>query len=517
MPCPKVGGELRNSAFGILLIASTLIGIGTFYKTYKRRSETKSAFWLLFLIVSAVLWNVAYALFYLLPEGDLAIFFVDLRYVFVMTSGILVFIFVYRTLNRQMLKRRVLWMFLLFAVIDLILVLANGQTGVFISYSGFIDVKGIRALAETDGPGFFYHCIFSYIPLLMAAVGVSRRYIRLPKKYGRMLGWLFFGMIIVFAMTLLAVLNLLPYPIDLAPFGVQITLLMFYHALFNSKSMDIMFISRDIIFENTGSVILVLDTDSLIVDFNKQADEVAKRIQITELIGMHCEEFIEKWQKSSHSYVFEEDQSIFSIVENEKDYHYQIQTNKMIGINDYEIGSYMEIKNISPIMSLIHMLQDAAYYDGLTGLPNRNLFIKKSIEIDTPESLPLCVIVGDVNELKSINDTYGHVKGDTLLKWIAAVLIQCAPDGATIFRMGGDEFVGLLPRTTEEDVEEYTKRINDCIAGTEDLELKTGSIALGYKIKTVPEESIEDLMKAADYEMYTTKRNRRSRNESPVS
>ena len=514
-PCPKVGEELGNSAFGIMLIASTLIGIGVLYKTYRRRSETKSAVWLFFLIVSSILWNITYALFYLLPEGALAILFIDLRYVFVMTSGILVYIFIYRTLNRRMLKRRILLMFLLLTAINLILVLANAKTGVFIAYSSFIEVNGIRALAETDGPGFYYHCIVSYVPLFLAAVIVIRRFIRLPKKYGRMLGWLFFGMMIVFAMTLLAVLGLLPYPIDLAPFGVQITMVMFYHALFNSKSMDIMFISRDIIFENTGSVILVLDTDGLIVDYNKLADAVAKRIQVTELIGMHCDEFIDKWRKSSQSYVFEEDPSIFSIVENEKDYHYQIQTNKMLGKNDYEIGSYMEIKNISPIMSLIHMLQDAAYYDSLTGLPNRNFYNKKSAEIDMPESLPLCVIVGDVNELKSINDTYGHVKGDTLLKWIASVLVRCAPDGATLFRMGGDEFVGLLPRTTEEGVEDYIKRIDDCIAGTDDPEFRPASIALGYKIKTSPDESIEDLMKAADFEMYTTKRNRRSRDATP--
>ena len=501
---------MRDVIFGVLLIASSLVGAAVFYRTYRRRSETKSAVWLLGLIISAVLWSVTYGLFYLLPEGDLAILFIDLRYVFVMTSGWLVYIFVYMTLSHQNLRIRALLLCSLFPVINLVLVLINRNTDIFIAYSGFIHVNEFRALAETIGPGFFYHCAFSYVPLLLAAVLVVRRYIRLPIRDGRMLGWLFFGMVVVFAMTLLAVLHLLPYPIDLAPFGVQVTLIMFYHALFNSKSMEMMFISRDIIFENAGSVILVLDTNGMIVDYNKLANLVAKRLIITDIAGMSGDEFLDRWRGSSQSYVFEQDPSIFAIVENEKDFHYQIQVNDMLGKNDRVIGSYMEIKNISPIMSLIHMLQDAAYYDSLTGLPNRNYLNKMLTEIDNPEFLPLCVVVGDVNGLKGVNDTFGHLKGDALLKWIASVLLECAPDDAVFFRMGGDEFVGLCPQTTSEQAEDFIRRIDDHVTKTDDTELKSASIALGYKVKTEPDENIEELIKAADYDMYTTKRNRRT-------
>ena len=502
--------SMRDIIFGLTLIASSVAGIIVFYKTLKRGNENKAAVWLMLLAASAVLWTVTYALFYLLPKNSIALFFIDIRYLFVMTTGWLVFLFVYRTLSRKMYKRSTLLTFSIFPIINLILLLTNSYTHFFIDYSGFIEVNGIRALAEAKGLGFIYHCIFSYVPFLLAAVIVIVRYIRLPKKQGRLLGWLFLGMIIVFAMTMLAVLNLLPYPIDLAPYGVQVTIVIYYIALFHSKSMDMMFISRNIIFENASSVILILDTDSTIVDSNKKANEVAKRLGITDLIGMQSDMFIETWQKSSQSYVFEEEPTIFAIVENEMDYHYQIQVNDMAGKDSRVIGSYMEIKNISPIMSLIHMLQDAAYYDNLTGLPNRNYFSKKLPEIDKPESLPLCVIVGDVNGLKGVNDAFGHVKGDLLLKCISSMLLQCAPADALLSRMGGDEFVGLFPHTTAEQTEDYIRKIETCIEEMIDPELKSASIALGYKIKTTPDERIEELIKAADIEMYTTKRNRRA-------
>ena len=501
---------MSDSLFGVILILSSLPGLIIFGKTYTRRKESESSIWLLLLVISSILWTVTYALFYLLPKGNAAIFFIDLRYTFVMLSSWFVFLFIYGTLNHQMFERRTLLFFALFPLVDTIFVLTNQSLRLFIDYAGFIEVNGMRALAEANGPGFFFHCIFSYFPLVYGAGIIVRRLLLVPPKYKTMLGLLFAAMLVIFAMTLLAVLGLLPYPIDLAPLAIQATLAAFYYTLFHSKSMDLMFISRDIIFENASSIILILETDGTVVDYNQRAFDIAESVQITDLIGTHGDMFIRQWQQSSQYHIFEEDPSVFSIVENETDYHYQILVNELVGRKGRIVGSYMEIKNISPIMSLIHMLQDAAYYDNLTGLPNRNYFQKRIAEIDKPASLPICVIVGDVNGLKIVNDTYGHVKGDILLRLISAILIQCAPDDALLFRMGGDEFVGIFPRTTAEQADAFIRKTEARIEAMDDPELQAASIALGYKIKATPDESIDDLIKAADYEMYATKRNRRT-------
>jgi len=500
---------MSDSLFGAILILSSLPGLFIFGKTYVRRRESESSIWLLLLIISSILWTVTYALFYLLPKGSLAIFFIDLRYSFVMLSSWFVFLLVYGTLNHQMFEKRTLMIFALIPLINSIFVLTNHKLHLFIDYGGFIVVNGMRALAETNGPGFFFHCIFSYFPLVYGAGIIVRRLLLVPPKYKTMLGLLFGAMLVIFAMTLLAVLGLLPYPIDLAPLAIQATLAAFYYTLFHSKSMDLMFISRDIIFENASSIILILETDGTVVDYNQRAFDIAERIQITDLIGTHGDTFIRQWQQSSQYHIFEEDPSVFSIVENETDYHYQILVNELVGRKGRIVGSYMEIKNISPIMTLIHMLQDAAYYDNLTGLPNRNYFQKRIVDVDKPEFLPICVIVGDVNGLKTVNDAYGHVKGDILLRLISTILLQGAPDGALLYRMGGDEFVGIFPCTTAEQADAYIRKTEERIGAMDDPELQAASIALGYKIKVDAGENIDDLIKAADYEMYVTKRNRR--------
>ena len=94
-------------------------------------------------------------------------------------------------------------------------------------------------------------------------------------------------------------------------------------------------------------------------------------------------------------------------------------------------------------------LRRAAFYDALTGLPNRRLFLERLREAcgegRAPRSASPCVMFVDLDRLKSVNDTAGHRVGDELLREIGDRLVKCAPEGATVSRFGGDEFLLLLP------------------------------------------------------------------------
>jgi GGDEF domain-containing protein len=80
-------------------------------------------------------------------------------------------------------------------------------------------------------------------------------------------------------------------------------------------------------------------------------------------------------------------------------------------------------------------------------------------ELDTPEALPLAVIMADSNGLKLVNDTYGHAVGDEMLRAIGEILQEVCADRGVLARWGGDEFVIVLPRTTlAEDVLSHHER-----------------------------------------------------------
>lgn len=151
-----------------------------------------------------------------------------------------------------------------------------------------------------------------------------------------------------------------------------------------------------------------------------------------------------------------------------------------------------------------------SYRDQLTGLYNRRFIEEEIIRLDTPENLPISVILGDLDKLKRVNDSFGHEKGDEyIIKATKAIKSSCRP-GDTISRWGGDEFVVLLPKTKRRDAEKIAERINaNCYAQqVHDIHV---SISTGVGTKVTIEESIDEIIRQADDAMYLEKQTKKLR------
>jgi diguanylate cyclase (GGDEF)-like protein len=124
--------------------------------------------------------------------------------------------------------------------------------------------------------------------------------------------------------------------------------------------------------------------------------------------------------------------------------------------------------------------------------------------LDTPRQLPLSFIIGDLNSLKLVNDSYGHHFGDAMIVRAAKIIKKYCRDEDVIARWGGDEFVILLPRADSETAESIIERIR---AACESHTYKTIplSIALGSASKVLQDESILTVIKDAEESMYKRK------------
>ena len=149
-------------------------------------------------------------------------------------------------------------------------------------------------------------------------------------------------------------------------------------------------------------------------------------------------------------------------------------------------------------------IKKLSYYDSLTGLYNRRFFEIEVERLDTERQLPISIIMADLNGLKIINDSYGHKKGDQLLKKAAELLKSSLREEDILARQGGDEFVMLLPQTNKERCTKIMKRIKSKTGIKEDLGLPI-SVALGQATKLSAEENIDDTIKKADDQMYKNK------------
>lgn len=145
-----------------------------------------------------------------------------------------------------------------------------------------------------------------------------------------------------------------------------------------------------------------------------------------------------------------------------------------------------------------------SYHDQLTGLYNRRFFEEKLKQLDVEDNIPISMAMVDVNGLKLTNDAFGHKAGDALLIKVASILKnECRADDI-VARVGGDEFIMLLPKTTNDEAQKIVKRIYKAVS-REKFNNIVISISIGFDTKSCKEKTIDSvLMKAEEY-MYRKK------------
>ncbi|MDD5176074.1 MAG: diguanylate cyclase [Sterolibacterium sp.] len=161
-------------------------------------------------------------------------------------------------------------------------------------------------------------------------------------------------------------------------------------------------------------------------------------------------------------------------------------------------------------------LQEAALTDSLTGFPNRRYAMDRMQQewaAGARNKRQLAVMVIDVDEFKSINDTFGHDVGDTVLKQVAVALKGGLRGQDVVCRTGGDEFLVISPDTSLEAALACAERVRHAVHETPFVEgqLKLqGSISIGVAVRDVAMKDIDALIKCADRGVYIAKQHGRN-------
>ncbi len=145
-----------------------------------------------------------------------------------------------------------------------------------------------------------------------------------------------------------------------------------------------------------------------------------------------------------------------------------------------------------------------SYHDYLTGLYNRRYFEEALKELDTPENLPLTLIIADVNGLKLINDSFGRKQGDAILKKAAKIMKNNVPKNAVVARLSGGEFMMILPQVDVFQVIEIVNTLKSKML-KEKSDSPDISISYGYESKERESQDIHDVFKQAEDDMYRHK------------
>lgn len=172
-------------------------------------------------------------------------------------------------------------------------------------------------------------------------------------------------------------------------------------------------------------------------------------------------------------------------------------------------------KNNLSILELSRdQFKNIAYKDGLTGVYTRQYMdVWQSYERIANQDY--CIVLIDVDQFKSINDTYGHAVGDEVLKAISKTISSSIKKSDRIFRYGGDEFVFILSDIKKEDVQSIVERINEKLA---QLDQFPSPISISYGIsQLVGRDDFYKKLREADELMYQYKQRDRNGSESVCS
>jgi len=160
-----------------------------------------------------------------------------------------------------------------------------------------------------------------------------------------------------------------------------------------------------------------------------------------------------------------------------------------------------------------------AYYDSLTGLPNRQLLarhILQAIAANTDETRVGGLLVIDLDNFKDLNDTLGHDIGDQLLQQVAQRLLSIGTEQEAVSRLGGDEFVLLLQGVPKESAKAMLEQVAQRVLSLLNERFSLSGIShhttcsIGGTLVEDSQSSVQDILRRGDLAMYQAKRNGRN-------
>lgn len=305
--------------------------------------------------------------------------------------------------------------------------------------------------------------------------------------------------------------GIMPIKIDIVPVFMAFVCLIYTKALFKNNIFKTAVIARHVIFDNIKEIVIVLDMNNKIIDINKATEQFFSK-KADAIIGQDLEKAFEnftaiiKHLKSNKEVTFD-----FEMEAYDKYYYF---TGEINFINND--GKVITLKDSTEQVLMIKKLQHYATMDILTEVYNRNYFYSVANErilYCMKNNYPISLVMFDLDKFKDINDTYGHLAGDVVLKNVVAICKACLGKSYVIGRYGGEEFLIILENLEEEQVLEIVEKIRVKIMNFNNIyQDKIIKVTCSFGIFTsIDLTDLDDMIRNADEALYKSKNEGRNR------
>lgn len=524
-----------NLFYSQLLLVSGGVSFVIMLMAWKRRYSVSSAALIALYSLSNVIWSWTYALHWSNVYRPSEFFWLDMTYFGVVLSApaLLVFAFSYSGLREYLTKR---WYTLLsvIPILTLILLWTDPLHGLFFDGQR---VNGASVIFS-GGIGFWLNALYLYFCVIVTIIVLIRAFFHYPRRYYGQLSVVFVGVSLPVIANLLSFSGIYPFPgMDLTPLVFSLTGVFIAIAIFRYDFLDIMPISRNIIFEINKNALLILDYKKRVMDANP-AFKTLFDAQNTELVGKDLNELYEQFPGLPHP-SFEEDGETadFSLEKDKKQFFkmsvYLLKRERdgtdgyILSISDMTKEKEAETKLIAvneamkeqleKVESLQKQLREEVIRDHLTGLYNRRYLheiLSHALPHAERENSNVAFVLFDIDHFKKFNDRYGHDIGDEVLRTFSKTLQVNTRKGDITFRFGGEEFLLLGFDANREGIAHRIDALRliveeSCFIPAD----KSIRVTISAGIATFPEDGkeMDTLFKVADRRLYLAKEAGRNR------
>lgn len=264
-----------------------------------------------------------------------------------------------------------------------------------------------------------------------------------------------------------------------------------------------------LLFENAVEAILVIQKERIKIcnpmtaKLTGFSQEELIKMKFTDFVCEEDKETTLKFHKKRLSGKSDGSKQEFRIIKKNKEIRWIESDGIKILWNGEEASLHFAI-DITERKSTEDKILYLSYYDQLTGLYNRRFYESELERLDSDRNLPLTLVIADVNGLKLTNDAFGHVCGDKLLKAVADTMKRTLRRDDILARIGGDEFVLLLPKTDRMSAQLIVNKLKEKISKIV-IDNITASVSFGFETKNFANEDIEKIFSQAEDYMYRKK------------
>jgi len=504
-----------------ILISITLLLAAFGFFAFTRRKKSPVALSLSCLLASLTIYAGAYAGELLSVTLGGMLFWNRLEYVGISFLPALWIIFTARYVNsRYLVSRRVVVVLLVVSLTTLAAVWTDPI--LHLRYvTAWVRTDGpFPVLAFTRGPFYWSHTVYSFLSFIIGTVLLVRIMFNASHFFRRQQLFMLAGTCLPWMNYMLYLSGISVWGIDTIPFSMFLSAVCFGTSIFGFKILDVIPVARGIVFETMSDGVIVLDVSGRIVDYNRAAAAVFPELNGAAL-SIDVREVLSR-QETLCARVTDTSEAEFLMTVGEGEFirYYQSRISTIRSRSETPIGKILLFKDNTDSTLLLEKLRELATIDPLTRLFNRRHFLEltaKQLSRHARTERPLSLLIIDLDHFKHINDTYGHLMGDDVLRTIAGILSSELRGGDIASRFGGEEFICLLPETDSHEAFTAAERMRQsirktCIAipGSQDI-----SISASFGVYTVTAvmvgEKIETLIARADLALYRSKETGRNR------